>query len=145
MKLSFTTHGLDSNRSSWPSLRMITQGLKRLKKKFPGSNTDVKLRPGFLFLTACCIAASTAQAGNRPAWRGPNANGVADPGQSPPLVWSDSENVIWKTPVPGRGHSTPIVMGSRIFLTSANKSEEVQTDRNLLIQGFLSGRRSCRV
>lgn len=106
---------------------MITQGLKRLKKKFPGSNTDVKLRPGFLFLTACCIAASTAQAGNRPAWRGPNANGVADPGQSPPLVWSDSENVIWKTPVPGRGHSTPIVVGSRIFLTSADESEKVQS------------------
>lgn len=87
----------------------------------------MKRQPWFFFLMVYCVIAPAAQAGDWPAWRGPNANGVADSAQSPPLVWSDSENVMWKTPVPGRGHSTPIVMGSHIFLTSADKSEEVQS------------------
>src|SRR5579862_9789633 len=46
-----------------------------------------------------------------PWWRGPNRNGVADPKQQPPVKWSDTENVRWKTPVPGRGHGSPIVVG----------------------------------
>ena len=85
---------------------------------------------------ACCICVGVcvgvsvpaAQADDWPVWRGPNGNGVADPGQAPALVWSsDSPHVIWKTPVPGRGNSTPIVIGSRIFLTSADESAKVQS------------------
>jgi outer membrane protein assembly factor BamB len=37
-----------------------------------------------------------------------------------PLAWSESTNVLWKTPLPGYGNSTPIVWGDRIFLTAAN-------------------------
>jgi outer membrane protein assembly factor BamB len=56
---------------------------------------------------------------NWPQWRGPLATGAA-PHADPPLVWdSDGTNIRWKTPIPGRGHSTPIVWGDRIFLTAA--------------------------
>ena len=46
-----------------------------------------------------------------PWWRGPAWNGIASAEQTPPLKWGDSEHVIWKMPVPGRGHGSPIVVG----------------------------------
>lgn len=53
-----------------------------------------------------------------PRWRGPSGQGLAvDSGYLD--VWSDKQNVLWRTPVPGRGHSSPIVWGDRIFLTTA--------------------------
>lgn len=51
-------------------------------------------------------------------WRGPLANGSSPNGQ-PPLTWDDKTNVAWKTPLPGRGASTPIVWGDKIFLLTA--------------------------
>ena len=56
-----------------------------------------------------------------PGWRGPSAQGhVAGSGYSD--TWSDTENVLWKVGVPGRGNSSPIVWGDRIFLTTAYDS-----------------------
>ena len=53
-----------------------------------------------------------------PRWRGPSGQGVVEePGY--PDRWSDTANVLWKRPVPGRGHSSPIVWGDRIFLTTS--------------------------
>lgn len=60
-------------------------------------------------------------------WRGPNRNGVANDGQSPPASWTDTENVIWKSPVPGRGHSSPTIVGNQIFLQTADQQSEVQS------------------
>ncbi len=51
-------------------------------------------------------------------WRGPLANGVAI-NAKPPIEWSRDTNIRWRTAIPGRGHSTPVVVGDRIFLTSA--------------------------
>jgi outer membrane protein assembly factor BamB len=62
-----------------------------------------------------------------PGWRGPHGNGVAFPNQSPPLRWSKSENVVWKTAVPGRGHSSPIVVGERVIVTTADEDRELQS------------------
>ncbi len=51
-------------------------------------------------------------------WRGSHdGDGVID--ANIPLEWSDTKNVIWKTPVPGRGYSQPIVVNGRIFVTTA--------------------------
>jgi outer membrane protein assembly factor BamB len=61
---------------------------------------------------------SAGPARNWPQWRGPQANGVA-PHADPPITWSESKNVRWKIPLPGKGHSTPIVWGDRIFITAA--------------------------
>ena len=51
-------------------------------------------------------------------WRGPLGNGVS-PDADPPVEWSETKNVRWKTALPGTGHSTPVVHGDKIFLTTA--------------------------
>jgi outer membrane protein assembly factor BamB len=51
-------------------------------------------------------------------WRGPSGQGVVE-GTGYPDTWSDTQNVRWKTAVPGRGNSSPIVWKDRIFLTTA--------------------------
>ena len=60
-----------------------------------------------------------------PQFRGPHATGVAD-GQHPPVTWDvkAGTNVRWKTPIPGLGHSGPIVWGDRVFVTTAISSGE---------------------
>ena len=58
-----------------------------------------------------------------PWWRGPNRDGLAAADQKPPLKWSETENVLWKAPVPGRGHGAPTVVGDRVFLTAADDSQ----------------------
>ena len=60
---------------------------------------------------------STAAEGDWPVWRGPNWDGMAL-GEAP-LRWSDTERVAWKVAVPGKGHSSPVVWGDRLFLTTA--------------------------
>ena len=62
-----------------------------------------------------------------PNWRGPQGNGVAPSGPAPPLNWSDAQNIIWKTPIPGRGHSSPTVVGDRIYLTTADEQAGSQS------------------
>jgi outer membrane protein assembly factor BamB len=59
-----------------------------------------------------------AQSGDHwPQWRGPFFNGMAR-GDAPD-EWSDTKNIKWKTEIPGRGFSTPVIWGERIFLTTA--------------------------
>ena len=62
--------------------------------------------------------------GNWPSFRGLNASGVAD-GENPPAKWDaeKSESIRWKTPIPGLAHSSPIVWGNRVFLTTAISSD----------------------
>lgn len=60
-----------------------------------------------------------------PGWRGPSRNGEAT-SPAPPLNWSESSNVVWKTPVPGRGHGSPVVVGDRVFLSTAEESDQRQ-------------------
>jgi outer membrane protein assembly factor BamB len=69
-----------------------------------------------ILLSALAAAAADS---NWPQFRGPSGSGVA-PG-SPPLEWNGAagKNVLWKTEIPGLGHSSPIVWEGRIFLTSA--------------------------
>src|SRR6476646_9593781 len=89
----------------------------------------------FAFLLAAPLAlaadalpekASTRSTNDWPQWRGPLGTGIAAPDQKLPLKWSASENVVWKTPVPGRGHGSPIVWGDRIFLTTADEAAQTQ-------------------
>jgi len=63
--------------------------------------------------------AQSSEAGRYwPQWRGPHANGVSHTA-APPLEWSETKNIRWKVEIPGRGSSTPIVWGDRLFLTTA--------------------------
>ena len=66
------------------------------------------------------LRAAGRGAGSWPSFRGPQASGVAD-GQHLPDRWdvATGENVLWRTPIPGLAHSSPIVWGDRVFVTSA--------------------------
>jgi len=65
---------------------------------------------------ALLVVASLANAADWLRYRGPQGTGVAD--DSPlPTTWSAEENVVWKTPLPGFGSSSPIVLGDKLFLT----------------------------
>ena len=68
-----------------------------------------------LFTATWCVMAQTAA--HWPQWRGPFFNGMAR--GDAPTVWSDISNIKWKAEIPGRGFSTPVVWGDRIFLTTA--------------------------
>src|SRR5262245_14647987 len=52
-------------------------------------------------------------------WRGPSGQGLVS-GTGYPDIWSATQNIVWKKPVPGRGNSSPIVWNDRIFLTTAH-------------------------
>jgi outer membrane protein assembly factor BamB len=53
-----------------------------------------------------------------PQWRGPLGTGEA-PQATPPVEWSEDENIRWKLALPGKGHSTPVVWEHRVFVTTA--------------------------
>ncbi|MDG2014939.1 MAG: PQQ-like beta-propeller repeat protein [Pirellulaceae bacterium] len=78
-----------------------------------------------LLLTSLGYAQIAAEAESWAAWRGPLGTGEA-PAARPPLVWSETENIKWKTKIPGRGHSTPIVWNDLVFLTAAEPFGEKQ-------------------
>lgn len=71
-------------------------------------------------LLAFLAALAAAQDENWPSFRGAGARGVAE-GATPPAAWNvpESRNVRWKTPLPGLGHSSPIVWEGRVYVTTA--------------------------
>jgi outer membrane protein assembly factor BamB/protein tyrosine phosphatase (PTP) superfamily phosphohydrolase (DUF442 family) len=74
--------------------------------------------------------ASSKSAGNWPSFRGPNASGIAE-GQNLPDEWNakTGQNILWRTPIAGLAHSSPIVWGNRIYVTSAVSSDPKATFR----------------
>lgn len=84
----------------------------------------------FLFICLFAVAivrfstVSAAAEANWPQWRGPEGRGIS-PERNLPIEWSATKNIGWKTAIPGRGHSSPIVWGRRIFLTTAIEGEAV--------------------
>jgi outer membrane protein assembly factor BamB len=78
------------------------------------------MRKTSLVLSVMLVAVGMVQAqsdSHWPQWRGPFFNGMAR--GDAPTVWSDTKNIKWKTEIPGRGFSTPVMWGDRIFLTTA--------------------------
>src|SRR5207247_3611443 len=64
------------------------------------------------------VSAGVLLSNSWPQWRGPLANGVA-PHANPPLRWSETNNIRWKIALPGKGHSSPIVLGDSVYVLSA--------------------------
>ena len=62
-----------------------------------------------------------------PEWRGPTRDGLAAPGQTPPVGWNETKNVLWKARIPGAGHGSPIVVGERIYLATAERAKPNQS------------------
>ncbi len=68
----------------------------------------------------------TTDVNNWAQWRGPFETGVA-PAGNPPVEWSETSNIKWKSEIPGIGHATPIIWGDQIILLSAIKTDEKVT------------------
>jgi outer membrane protein assembly factor BamB len=83
--------------------------------------TDSTMKPQLIILTSMCLPVvwmqSIAAADNWPQFRGADSRGVSD-NDDLPVRWSATENVAWKTDLPGRGWSSPVVWGERVFLTT---------------------------
>jgi outer membrane protein assembly factor BamB len=73
-----------------------------------------------LFLSLTTIGS----AANWPQWRGPDGSGISNE-KNLPAEWSPTKNIKWKTPIAGRGHSSPIVWGKYVFVTTAVEGEPV--------------------
>jgi len=75
----------------------------------------------YVLTLAIMLCVGTAHAdGNWPAWRGPTADGRSD-AKELPVRWSETENIVWKTAIHDLGHSTPVVWGDQIWLTTAKE------------------------
>jgi outer membrane protein assembly factor BamB len=95
-----------------------------------------KVLPGALWAllsvlaTTQSVGAATAAidpATDWPEWRGPTRDGIAAPGQTPPVEWNETNNVLWKAQIPGGGHGSPIVVGDRIYLATAERDKPNQS------------------
>lgn len=76
-----------------------------------------------ILLLSLLLASATVRAEDWPGWRGPRGDGTSTE-KNLPLRWSDKENIHWKTPIPGIGHSSPVIWGDRVFLTSCLEDKQ---------------------
>ncbi len=81
------------------------------------------------------IASSRIVASDWPQWRGVGGQGISDE-RDVVTEWSPTTNVLWKTAIEGRGHSSPIVSRGRIFLTTSVKGEHVPGRKAPVHLGF---------
>ncbi len=105
---------------------------------FPSDHTPGRRLLSHLFSTAICIgitavtgvntaSAAIDPASDWPTWRGPTRDGIAAPGQKPPVQWNETENILWKASIPGRGHGSPTVVGDRVYLATADPALRTQS------------------
>jgi outer membrane protein assembly factor BamB len=81
------------------------------------------MRLASVLAVALLPGAATVESEDWPHFRGPTGQGISAE-KDPPLRWSESENIAWKTEIPGESWSSPIVSGGRVFLTTATDSGE---------------------
>ncbi|MCB1236865.1 MAG: PQQ-binding-like beta-propeller repeat protein, partial [Verrucomicrobiae bacterium] len=80
-----------------------------------------------LALCLLILPGTAALAGDWPWWRGPNHDGIAEPGQEAPVAFSASENCRWSADLPGRSHGSAAVAGDRVFLAVAEEEAQIQS------------------
>jgi outer membrane protein assembly factor BamB len=81
-------------------------------------------RPISLALLIVFSLTTAGFAANWPQWRGPDGSGISNE-KNLPATWTPTTNIKWKAAIPGRGHSSPIVWGNRVFVTTAVEGEVV--------------------
>ncbi len=117
--MSFALMGLSSSLSGVQAVATGTVSGTGIDKEtgeaLPGTNVILKGSKG----------AATPLTSDWPSFRGPSASGVAD-GQNLPETWNGEtgENIRWKVRIPGLAHSSPIIWGDRLFLTTAVSSRK---------------------
>ena len=105
------------DRSTWSPAGEVKPTSPRRIVRTAGARTPVRPDP-------------KAPKGNWPSFRGPQASGIAEQ-QNIPDRWDGKtgENILWRTPIPGLAHSSPVVWGNQIFVTSAVSSDTKATFR----------------
>lgn len=78
-------------------------------------------------LSVSAVLAAADPALDWPSWRGPTRDGIAASGQNPPVQWSETEGILWKAAIPGRGHGSPTVVGERIYLPTSDRVKLTQS------------------
>ena len=104
----------------------MSQGPERFNAYiFRGGLRILRAMRVLLILSALVLAVQSSRAAapsnlstSWPQWRGPIADG-SSAHANPPTEWSESKNIRWKISLPGKGHSTPIILGDRIYLLAA--------------------------
>ena len=89
-----------------------------------------------LVLFAGMLATAVAAPENWPGWRGPRGDG-SSPAKNLPVQWSGTENVVWKTPLPGKGHASLIIWKDRMFTVTGL---EDSSERVLVCMDRVSGK-----
>ena len=87
---------------------------------------------GVSLLGALICAGATLVAADWPRFRGPSGDGHAT-ATNLPTQWSESEHVTWKVPVPGQGHSSPVIAGGQVWLTTAVTQELSEAEKQTLL------------
>jgi len=86
-----------------------------------------------LVIVFVTILSGPVSAENWPGWRGPRGDGTSLE-KNVPVRWSSTENIVWKVPIPGKGHASPIVWADRIFVVTALEKQKQRVllclDRN---------------
>jgi outer membrane protein assembly factor BamB len=97
-----------------------------------------------LLLGLIITAQASAAAPSWPQFRGPQADGVST-ARRVPLNWSETNQVVWKSALPGRGRSSPVVLGKRVWLTTALErgtvrkrigSDDMQTTEHIVLKAL---------
>ncbi len=86
----------------------------------------MKNKISILLITLTLASVAGAQADWK-QWRGPTGQGHAD--ANLPLKWSETENIAWRTPIPGKGWSSPVIEGGQIWMTAAQEVEASETEK----------------
>ena len=103
------------------------------RARSPGHNTLMSngrvssIRVGLALATVFLAAPGAAQEGETehwPAWRGPTANGVSE-ATGLPVRFDPDANALWQVAPPGRGHSSPVVWGGRVFVSASITGEPI--------------------
>ena len=80
------------------------------------------MRFSLFALISLVFLTPAVRAENWPGWRGPRGDGTSHE-RNVPLTWSETSNIRWKTSIPGKGHSSPILWGDRVFVTTCLEDE----------------------
>jgi outer membrane protein assembly factor BamB len=83
----------------------------------------------YRILAYCAVALaasfSFSLAEDWPQWRGPTGQGIASD-RPVPIKWNETENIAWKTPIRGKGWSSPVILGDQIWLTTAELKPDTE-------------------
>ena len=98
-------------------------------------SSDWRTQERFLVVVLLGIFVRPALAADEwPQFRGPTGQGLSN-AENLPVVWSENRNIAWKTPIPGRGWSSPVVSGPGVWLTSALETAPAPEERKQLLAG----------